>query len=386
MVTVCPHYPSNNNLLFNLLKQHPDYISEKNMFTNLDSLLARKIIDVEIMDRYVPSHKRFKAEKLFDPCNEDEKKDTEECEFVILLSAIGNAIRAIDKDFTTVQEFIYDHVLKDKEPTLVGLQDYVEDAHEVALDDYKEMPRYSYHYENLIALYTLFFPVFKGEEYKEFDTLKKIGDFVRPNLMVNSIREDDFASLIAYMVDRLFFFAHYSTETATRLNFFLASAYFDLMGRHLGVNASEVQFILTSFAFDPVSKPLFVTPNNNYNYSYPCPDFVPPDAGVTKGIIDFCNDVVKVNFTPPDVECWRYCKTVVLHNSMGLRVRELNEMALHDTGALKPGYPHSLLPVCQFQGMDKSSAGCWHRIITDQGICYSSYTGASNYRAVVATT
>ena len=369
MVTVCPHYQNDNNIFNALLTLYPDIITEEELLSKIGGLLSRKVMDVQFFDRNVPSYKYYTVEAFFSFCQNETNHDTEECKFVLLLSAIGTAIKAWDRNFEVVRAYIYERVSERERPTLESLQTYVEETYKdkhLDLDHYKTMPHGKYYNQALIDCYSLFLPVFENSDKTRLSTLTAIDAFEMPKFATNKLGSKDFGSLMMYMSDRAIFQANINGDTVQSLNDLMASTYLTLLARYLEVDESKVELALNSYNYDPVKRSVF-GPLASFSewQHYPCSR----NSSIVSNIQDVCST------KSDDEKCNFYCENIVSNAEMSEKVKYLNEMGLHHIGPLLPGHPHSLLPICRFQGEDANTEHCWHRIINDMGVCFSSHTG-----------
>ena len=239
MVTVCPHYQNDNILLNYLLELYPDIVIEEDLLSKIGGLLAKRTMDAQFFDRIVPSYKYYSVETFFDSCKNETNHETRECKFVLLLSAIGTAIKSWDRNFDAVRAYIYERVAEREKPTLESLQKHVEDAYkdyDLELDYYKKMPYGKCYYQALIDCYSLFLPVFQDVDKKVLGTLKGIDSFQLPEFATDKLSPDDFGSLVMYMSDRAIFQANINGDIVQSLNDLVASTYLTLLGRFLEVD------------------------------------------------------------------------------------------------------------------------------------------------------
>ena len=161
MISVCVRNLDRNYLLYSLLQMYPEYTQEKKLLDKLGLELAEDEVKNGISERKVSSWDMDAAETFFDFCYDEVNNSTEVCQFVLLLSAMSDALT--EYIVTEVKDYILDRARSQTRPTLEDLQSYIEESHSpLSLDRYKKMPKYKFwsHFENLVSLYALFFSLF----------------------------------------------------------------------------------------------------------------------------------------------------------------------------------------------------------------------------------
>ncbi len=418
MVSVCPRYPDFYVLLHKLLKRYPDYVREERLLERLGGMLVEQKVKDEMHARAVSRYATYRAETFFDSCMHADAEgagqgegegeggsgdlETEECQFALLLSEMADFLRfSYDKWHLGVRDYVYRISASREAPTLASLQRHYEEHYGVTVDEERRMPTsvYSYHYDTLIELYALFLPVFVDEEQRELDVLRPISAFRAPDLPTAGLSDEDFPSLVAYLVDRNVLYAQDQSEGAVEdISWLLAGALFDLIGRFVGVDPADVEQVLNALAYDPFDYPVFGDINkHDPPYTNPCEHLLASptstgsvnasaDASATLPAADIweaCEAATTSsggqeagNMTDP--LCAWYCRAVVGNDTLQQKVKELLEEASYLTTGLQPGYPQVLLPICRYSVLhgDMPPGQCWRRIINDKGICYSAQTGA----------
>ncbi len=270
------------------------------------------------------------------------------------------------------------------------------------MPDDRRMPTstWSYHYDALVELYSLFFPLFQDEFYRVVDVVRPLSAFQLPELPTAPLQDEDFPSLVAYLIDRNVLYAQDQSEGAVEdISWLVAQALFDLMARFLGVAPADVEEVLNALAYDAFNFPLLGDINKvDPPYTNPCEHHLVvtvaagagaaadggtnASTGAASDIWEACSDLVRLE-EDDDERCSWYCRTIIGNVSLQARVKELFEEASHLTGWLQPGYPLVLLPLCRYPALPGEHLPdvCWRKIVNDQGICYTAQTGVFSSNA-----
>ncbi len=356
MVTVCPQFANLNNLIYNLLEKDPQCAGEEAV-TDLANGLVLDYVRKRIFAWKVPSNKMKSARPMFNVCKKAERVEGEDCQFVLLLSAVAKLkTTGVYADLSFVHEYIANKTIMKEKPTLEDLQQYVEGLFgNIDLDDGKHVA-YNYYFEVLIDLYASFFPVFKDAEKKTFEKLKGLDEYEPPETMQVSTKE--LGSLLAHLMDRnLMGDAELSSvsgslsKRAAVILFNCLGSYFDMTDYH------DIYSIINAYNFFPNAYFGF---KSNYDLD-PCQK----DG---KNLREICS-------TPVNEKCTKYCSLVQHGHTPQDKIRDIFLLGLDKIGTINDSNPHIFLPECQYPGLAASSEGCWMQSVTDHGMCFSTLSG-----------
>ncbi len=242
-------------------------------------------------------------------------------------------------------------------------------------------------FQMVIQMYSRFFPVFK-DKGKEVEILRPIEDYVLPKIEANS---NSIASLLAYLIDFNFLYERngelYEMDYSIMSNV-TSSLLFHLSAKHLGMSkdsqdhVNQIYKIINSFSYEPLQEPFFQYDVNADNrYKLFCEDErTAYETGSSDrfSIHSLCSSesTSKNGTVLLSHDCQWYCQAIVNNKKTQELIRSFYALAEDLKGPLVPGNPETLLPLCRFPGEGKSlKDGCWERIVTDKGICFSSVTG-----------
>ncbi len=245
-------------------------------------------------------------------------------------------------------------------------------------------------------MYSLFFPVFKKSTKREDEVLKPIEDYVLPRIPPETITAKNVASLLAYLIDFNLLHGRHSTYSGSTLKNVTSSFLLHLTAKYLRTSEArleslqQIDNLINSFAYEPFKQPFFGYSSFLHLYDNRYKLFCVQERtlfvsesparfsirALCSGNLALRNGTIKLSD-----DCKWYCHAIVNSRETQELVRSFYALALDMKGPLVPGYPENLLPVCRFHANEEVlKDGCWKRIVTDKGICFSSVTGVNKHQ------
>ncbi len=365
MVTVCPQYESTNNFMFNLLTEQSEFIDDGDVKEILMNIERARLVNIMRSRNPKSQAEANAADVILDQCREMKdyrpENRSEACKLAFLLVDIAYTSGKSDMTMTAVREYVLQANLNGEELTLENLRHSASKHMGKAVESQNFIPgEYSYVKAwKVLTGYSYFFPVFEdaGESRRQVISLKSLEDY-EPPPMLTIDRRQDLASILGYTTDRL------ATQENELLNNATATLVFNTLSSFLGLDKGDETFhVMNAFAYDPVTRPFFSTFYMDHTFKPPC-----GEAAETENAAKVCRK-------PSGEACQAYCDLVAKGRAVEDKILAAFKMSEGNIGKLQKGNPQSLLPMCQVDESQVSAEECFSRVITDKGVCFSSFKG-----------
>lgn len=373
MITVCPRKLDFRSLIVNYFNKYNN-ISRG---PEIDKGLKRQAVKVSTRHRLVletTKIERFgglEETTPFETCygNRSDgtpRESSDACEFVKLLRGLAMATpdnaKYRDDWLDTFTDYAASIATSGTKPSLAGLKEFYTDftGNDVSDDDIKLPETPETLTSDTAKAYRMFFPIIKDassvgwREWKaDLFPLRSVDEIER----IPSITEvDELGHLFGHLMrlqietEGKIIFEEMAESINTKLG---------IQGASDWINKYKWIEYMALFDGDAEQVPSSTILRNRDNA-----ESVTMGCNHSMGMGDACQEGQNISS-----QCMEYCKRVEHGRQMESALLELFNMGIESVNQLEPNSPRSLLPDCTWT----EGTTCWEKIITDRGICFTSY-------------